>query len=73
MAEATAALTDLCRGAPQARLELKREINEYYGAYDRMSMDESLASDECVEGWQSFAERRAPNWIPEDLRPDGRL
>jgi enoyl-CoA hydratase/carnithine racemase len=71
--EATAALVDLCRAAPDARLALKRVINERYGAYDRMTMDASLYSDECREGWEAFAERRPPTWIAEDLRPDGRL
>jgi hypothetical protein len=73
MAEATAALTELCRGGPDARFALKREINEFYGAYDRMTMEASIASDECREGWEAFAEKRAPSWIPDDLRPDGRL
>lgn len=73
MAEATSALVDLCRAAPEARLALKRVINEQYGKYDRLTMDASLDSDECREGWLSFSERRAPDWIAPDLRPDGRL
>jgi len=70
---ATLALTECCWAAPEARQALKRVINEQYGKYDRMSMDASLASDECVEGYQAFVERRAPTWIPEELRPEGRL
>jgi enoyl-CoA hydratase/carnithine racemase len=73
MEAATGALTELCRAAPDARLALKREINEFYGAYDRMTMEASLVSDECREGWESFAEKRVPSWIPADLRPEGRL
>jgi enoyl-CoA hydratase len=73
MAEATQALTELCRAAPGAREALKRVINEQYGKYDRMTMDASLYSDECREGWESFSERRPPSWIRDDLRPEGRL
>jgi enoyl-CoA hydratase len=62
-----------CWGAPQARNVVKREINAHYGLFDRMSMDASLESAECVEGWRAFAERRAPEWIAPDLRPDGRI
>jgi len=70
---AVQALTELCWAGPQARLDLKRVINEQYGKYDRMAMDQSLDSDECVEGWKAFAERRPPTWIPADLAPEGRL
>lgn len=71
--EATEALTAIAWGGPEARATVKREINRQYGRADRMSMDQSLASAECVEGWRAFAERRAPNWIPDDIRPDGRI
>ncbi len=67
------ALVACCRSAPQARLAVKRAINGCYGHYDRMSMEESLAGPECVEGWLAFKERRAPSWVPEELRPEGRL
>ena len=70
---ATAVLIDCCRGAPEARREVKRAINLQYGIYDRMAMDASLRGSEYVEGWKSFSERRAPDWIPEDIRPEGRL
>jgi enoyl-CoA hydratase/carnithine racemase len=73
MSAATEALLECCYAAPGARESLKRVINEQYGKYDRMTMDASLYSPECEEGWKSFAERRAPTWIPEDIRPDGRL
>jgi enoyl-CoA hydratase/carnithine racemase len=71
--EATDALRQVAWGAPNARFVVKREINRQYGKPDRASMDASLTSAECAEGWSSFAERRAPNWIPEDIRPAGRL
>ena len=74
VAEATEALTQACRAAPQARAVAKRIINMQYGLYDRLSMDESLRGPESAEGWKAFAERRSPHWIPDDLRPeDGRL
>ena len=73
MAAATQVLTECCWGAPEARREVKRAINLQYGIYDRMAMDASLRGDEYVEGWTSFSERRAPNWIPEDIRPEGRI
>jgi enoyl-CoA hydratase len=71
--EARLALVACCRTAPGARLAVKRVINEVYGHYDRMSMDESLAGPEAAEGFKAFKERRAPSWIPEELRPEGRL
>jgi enoyl-CoA hydratase len=71
--EAHEALVACCRSAPQARLAVKREINAGYGRYDRMSMDESLAGAECVEGWLAFRDRRSPSWVPEEMRTDGRL
>ncbi len=71
--EAAELLRACCRTAPQARLAVKRVINEQYGHYDRMSMDESLSGPECVEGWLAFKERRSPSWVAEDLRAEGRL
>jgi enoyl-CoA hydratase len=71
--EATEVLAACCRTAPQARLAVKRLINETYGHYDRMSMDESLAGPECLEGWLAFKERRSPAWVAEELRQEGRL
>jgi enoyl-CoA hydratase len=52
---------------------VKRVINDGYGRYDRMSMDDSLESAECVEGWMAFKERRSPSWVPEGLQGEGRL
>jgi enoyl-CoA hydratase len=66
-------LAACCRTAPQARLAVKRVVNEVYGHYDRMSMDESLAGPECLEGWLAFKERRSPSWVSEELRQEGRL
>jgi enoyl-CoA hydratase len=71
--EAIAALTDCCRVAPEARAEVKRIINAQYGSYDRMTMTRSLYGPEALEGWLAFKERRPPSWIPDDLKPEGRL
>ena len=71
--DAHQALVACCRSAPQARLVVKRVINDGYGRYDRMSMDDSLESAECVEGWMAFKERRSPSWVPEGLQGEGRL
>jgi enoyl-CoA hydratase/carnithine racemase len=66
-------LTWCCRTAPEARAAVKRVMDEFYGRYDRMSMDASLAGTEPVEGFQAFKERRNPSWVPAELRTDGRL
>jgi len=71
--EARDALLHIAWGAPRARTVVKREINRQYGRPDRQSMDISLQDEEAQEGWRAFAERRAPRWIPEDIRPDHRL
>jgi enoyl-CoA hydratase len=66
-------LEQCCRTAPQARVEVKRAFHEYYGTYDRMTMDASLAGPEPAEGWAAFRERRSPDWVHPDLRTPGRL
>ena len=52
---------------------MKRVMDDFYGHYDRMAMDASLASAEPVEGFQAFKERRNPTWVPPELRTEGRL
>ena len=73
MDEALDALTWCCRTAPDARSQVKRTMDQFYGHYDRMAMDASLAGPEMVEGYHAFVERRSPTWIPEELRPNGRI
>jgi enoyl-CoA hydratase len=70
---ATEALTQCCYAAPEARGAVKQALDAYYGTFDRRTMEHSLAGPERVEGWAAFSERRAPTWIPESIRPDGRL
>jgi enoyl-CoA hydratase len=71
--EALDALAWCCRTAPGARGEVKRVFDRYYGAYDRIAMDDSLAGPEPIEGFQAFKERRNPSWVAPDLRTEGRL
>jgi enoyl-CoA hydratase len=71
--EALAIAAQIARGAPGARKVVKREINRQYERTDRMSMDESLWGEEPVEGFNAFKERRNPDWVPADLRTEGRL
>lgn len=73
LAVATDALTWCARTAPDARNELKRVFDRYYGTYDRIAMDASLAGPEPIEGFTAFKERRNPDWVAPDLRTDGRL
>jgi enoyl-CoA hydratase len=35
-------------------------------------MDQSLAGPEMVEGFRAFKEHRSPDWVPDDLKIDGR-
>lgn len=62
-----------CRTAPAARAEAKRVLDRYYGTYDRMGMDASIAGEEAAEGFQAFKERRNPSWVRPDLDTGGRL
>jgi enoyl-CoA hydratase/carnithine racemase len=60
--------------APEARMHVKRIINDRYGKPDRMSMDWSIfRGPEAREGMAAFAEKRSPSWIPEGLRSGKRL
>ncbi len=73
MDHALQVMRECCYVAPDARFAVKRAINAQYGGYDRMTMDRSLVGEETEEGFRAFAERRAPEWVPEDIRPQGRL
>lgn len=75
MGEATEVLLACCRTAPDARLQVKRTFDDYYGLYDRIGMVRSLGGPEAREGWLAFSERRAPSWVHPDLPPppEGRL
>lgn len=70
---AVEALRECARCAPDARRQVKRIINETYGHPERMTMDESLAGPEALEGWLAFRDRRPPSWVPEGVPTQGRL
>jgi len=60
---AVAVAESILRTAPEARLHVKRIVNERYGHVDRMSMDWSLfRGPEAREGMRAFAEKRAPQF-----------
>jgi enoyl-CoA hydratase/carnithine racemase len=61
------------RTAPGARTAIKRDLDRYYGQYDRIAMETSLGTPESIEGFYAFKERRSPTWVPEDLQIPGRL
>jgi hypothetical protein len=73
MAEATDCLEWAGRTAPGARATVQRTFHEYYGHYDRIGMEQSLGGPESVEGFMALKERRHPDWIPDDLRGEGRI
>ena len=70
---ATEVLKACCRTAPNARLDVKRTFDAYYGLYDRIGMVASLRGPEPLEGYLAFKERRSPEWVHPDLRIEGRL
>ncbi|MEO3783747.1 enoyl-CoA hydratase/isomerase family protein [Actinocorallia sp. B10E7] len=63
----------IARTAPQARLHIKRIINDNYDRVDRMTFDALLYNEEMREGGKAFAERRDPSWVPPEFRTGGRL
>ena len=63
------AVREILRTPPDARLHVKRMLNERYGLVDYQTMFWALDhSDEPREGMRAFMEKRPPSWIPEDLR-----
>lgn len=72
-AETERVVGEILRSAPKARRALKRVINARYGSIDKITFDESIAGDEAAEGFAAFVEKRAPSWVPEEHRSEGRL
>ena len=70
---ATEALVGVLPHGPDARSDIKRSLDQYYGLYDRIGMVTSLRGPETAEGFLAFQERRNPSWVHPDLRTDGRL
>lgn len=73
LAKAEEIAIQICRTAPQARLQIKRIINDNYDRVDRMTFDALLYSDEMAEGTRAFAEKREPAWVPPEFRTGSRL
>ena len=67
------AVGDLLRAAPDARSRVKSLINARYGVVDEIGFAASLASEEIVEGFQAFTEKRTPSWVPEEFGSGDRL
>lgn len=67
-AAALDAAREVLQTAPEARVHVKRMLNENYRAIDYQTMFWSLQnSQEPREGMRAFMEKRQPNWIPEGL------
>lgn len=65
---AAEAAREVLRTAPEARMHVKRMLNEQYGTIDYQTMFWSLQnSPEPREGMKAFMEKRPPNWVPEGL------
>ena len=53
--------------APDARVHVKRMLNERYGDIDYQTMFWALDhSDEPREGMRAFMEKRPPGWVPPE-------
>jgi enoyl-CoA hydratase/carnithine racemase len=65
---AVEAVRQILRTPPDARVHVKRMLNERYGLIDYQTMFWALDhSDEPREGMAAFMEKRPPRWIPPDL------
>lgn len=58
------------RGAPTARAVYKAQANRYLIGHDLDAVAAASSEAEKLEGFRSFAERRAPSWIPEARREE---
>jgi enoyl-CoA hydratase/carnithine racemase len=73
MEEAIEVLKACIRSAPNARQEVKRVMDDFYGNPRTAEFNASCFSEEMAEGFRAFKERRSPSWVPEGLRVEGRL
>jgi enoyl-CoA hydratase/carnithine racemase len=65
------AAREVLQTGPEARVHVKRMINDRYGLIDYQTMFWTLFhSDEPREGMQAFMEKRPPSWIPPDQQFD---
>jgi enoyl-CoA hydratase/carnithine racemase len=66
-AAAVEAARQVLQTAPDARMHVKRMLNQRYGVVDYQTMFWALEhSAEPREGMQAFMEKRPPSWIPGD-------
>jgi enoyl-CoA hydratase/carnithine racemase len=64
---AVAVAREVLRTAPDARVHVKRMMNERWGPIDYQTMFWALDhADEPREGMRAFMEKRPPSWIPPD-------
>lgn len=71
-AAAEQAAREALQSAPEAREQFKRMVHGDFGVIDEATFFASLRGAEVREGMTAFAEKRAPNWVPEQFRT-GRL
>jgi len=68
-AAATEAAHEVLQTAPDARVHVKRMLNERYGHIDYQTMFWALDhAPEPREGMRAYMEKRPPSWIPESER-----
>jgi enoyl-CoA hydratase/carnithine racemase len=72
-AAAEQAAREILQSAPDARMHFKRIVNGGYGEIDEVTFSASLRGAEVREGMAAFAEKRSPNWVPEEYRKNRRL
>jgi enoyl-CoA hydratase/carnithine racemase len=67
-AAAIEAAQQVMRTAPDARVHVKRMLNERYGVIDTQTMFWALGhSPEMREGMRAFMEKRPPSWVPQEV------
>ncbi len=68
-AAAVEAAQQVLQTAPEARMHVKRMLNQRYGDIDYQTMFWALDhSPEPREGMRAFMEKRAPSWVPPTYR-----
>jgi len=66
-AAAEEAAHQVLQTAPDARVHVKRMLNERYGSIDYQTMFWALDhSEEPREGMRAFMEKRPPGWVPRE-------
>lgn len=63
---------EVLRTGPDARLHVKRMLNEHYGRVDHQTFEWAIeTSPEMREGMAAFMDRRPPAWVPPGMEPRG--